>query len=418
MTHTGRAARIAPALLGAALAAGCGEDTSAPAPNQFPITEITGGPAESSRVASSVTFFFRGSDYDGTVREFDWILDTYPRWVVDRDQITLRQPEPSDPGWTRVEASQITLTVPADTLLDDPQAPTGNLEFERWSTFYVRAIDNDGGFDASPATVTFQAFTQAPVLEILSPARVGDTATLPRNFVMNWDGFDAVGSGEPYQDPYQVRWVLLPATLDVLGDPIGFPQTLYDLPEATWSAWSNWAAADSSGRSRAFLNVVPPGPNIGTFVFAVQGRDEAGAITPQFDRDTPEKNNYATLFVDGERRVGPRLTVRAQQDSLSSWFFDGTEAPPYSVPTALDTVTMLWDPPVASHYGARTGETRYGWDILNVEDDEEWTAWSSSVRFAGPRFVGGSGGEFFVQARDELGQLTTGRIDFQPVSRR
>jgi hypothetical protein len=369
-------------------------------------------------VASRVTFFFRGSDYDGTVREFDWLLDTYPPWLAARDQITLRLPEPNDPGWTRVRGSQVAFTAPADTLRDDPQAPTGNLEFDRWSTFYVRAIDNEGGIDGSPANVTFQAFTQAPVLQVKSPALVGDTARLPRTFVMNWDGYDAVGTGEPYQEPLEVRWALLPATLDVFGDPIGFPQTLYDLPESSWSAWTNWAAADSSGRKRGFINAVPAGPVIGTFVFAVQGRDEAGAITPQFDRDTPGKNNYATLFVDGERPVGPRITVHALQDTLSAWWFDGTDAPQVNVPTALDTLTLVWDPPSASHYGARAEETRYGWNIADVNNDNEWTAWSTANRFASPHALGATGDVFRVQARDELAQVTTAVIVFQPVSRR
>lgn len=397
-----------------ALAAGCGNTPSELAPNQIPITEITGGPADGSRTPSRVPFFFRGSDYDGTVRDFDYIVDTYPRSVETIDQITLQVPPVNDPRWQRITAYQLELTVLADTLRADPRGPIGEGEFDRWHTFYVRAVDNEGAMDTSPDMRTFQGFTQAPTLDLLLPARAGETVTLPRTFVMNWDGFDPIGNGEPYQSPLEVRWVIRPAVLDGGGAPIGFPDALYDLPDSAWSPWIAWAAPDSSGREKALVNVVPQGPNQAGFVFAIQGRDDAGAITPQFDRDTPGSNNYASITVDGSLPVGPIVTVRAMEDAAVEWKFTGTDAPQIDVTTALDTLTLFWDPPDASAYGARARESRYGWNIVNENDDEEWTAWSTN-RFAPPHVLA-SNDIFHVQARDEIGQVTTGRVVFTHMS--
>jgi hypothetical protein len=400
--------------LGLVMQLGCGNDPATPVPNQPPTTDITGGPLEGSRVPARVTFFWLGSDIDGArPSNYDYIVETYPRAVSRFDEITLAPPAPADARWVRVTANQITMPVLADTLRADPQGDIGAGEFDRWHTFWIRAIDNELTIDETPDHRTFQAYTQAPRIDLLWPAEAATAATLPRTFVLHWDGSDPLGGGNDPIRPRESRWALVPATLDGGGQPLGFPAALYALPDTTWSDWAIWVDADSSGTSATFRDLVP-NPDTRTFVFAVQGRDESGAVTPQFDSTTPEWNNYAALVIDGTLAVGPRITVHSLQDTLSSWTFDGDVAVPILVPTTEDTVTVYWDRPTASHYGAQGRECRYGWNITNPNDEQQWTAWSTT-RIAPPRRLDVGTNRFFIQCRDDLvpPQLTTGQIQFQ-----
>lgn len=395
------------------LVGGCGNDPSEPAPNVPPETFITSGePRDSSRVVHHVTLNWNGQDIDGTVpRTFDYILDTYPRRVATIAQVVPQTPAVNDPRWTRLTAYQVTLAVAADTLRADPRGDIGAGEFDRWHTFYLRAVDNEGTPDETPDHRTFQAFTQAPSLWLLSPTRGPAVTTLPRTFVLHWDGNDPIGHGPPLQDPKQSRWVLLPATLDTGGNPIGYPDALYNLPDTTWSDWAAWTATDSTGRNAVVRDRVPVGPTRQSFVFAVQGRDDGGAITPKFTGDATQ-NNYAAITVDGALRTGPHLTVHSRQDSLSAWSFPGIGSPALNASVANDTLTLFWDVMQTNHYGGRTRDYRYGWNIVDVNDDQQWTAWSA-VRVASPHILDAGGDVFKVQARDNIGQITTGTISFQ-----
>lgn len=400
--------------LGVTLGAhGCG-DTGAPAPNSPPETFLTSSePRDSSRVAHHIEILWRGADVDGTPVAYDYFVRTYPRSVARIDEITLQPPAAGDPGWRRITAPRLDLVVAADTLRADPRGDIGAGEFDRWHTFYVRAVDNEGAVDETPESRTFFAYTEAPRVWLNAPALRAAVADLPRTFVMHWDGRDPIGGPADPQNPLEARWALLPVTLDGGGQPIGFPAALYDLPDSVWSAWTTWAAADSSGREKALRDVVPQGAPPQAYVFVVQGRDDGGAITPKFDATTLRGNNYAVLRLDGSLRVGPSVTVHARQDTLSAWTFDGIGAPPFTVSVPYDTLHLSWDRPDGSRYGGRARESRYGWNIQTPNSDLEWTSWST-VRSAAPYPLAPGASEqlFWIQCRDHIGQVTTGIIGF------
>jgi hypothetical protein len=397
--------------------AGCGADNTGPTPNIPPTTELVVAPNDSSRVPHHVTFQWNGRDADGTVRQFDYILDTYAREVATIDQVHPSIPGVDDPRWVRVVGYRLQLAVVADVLRADPHGDIGVGEFDRWHTFYLRAADEDGGLDATPEMRTFQAFTLAPRLWLFAPLQQGLTTTLPRNLTLHWNGIDPVGSPGDFQDPREARWTLQEVQLDGTGEPIGYPNALYDLPDSTWSDWKAWTAADLSGRQAQFRDLAPAGPAQRAYVFAVQGRDDGGAITPKFDATTTQANNYAVLIADGSLPVGPRLTVRSREDALSEWVFDGANAPFFVVPASTDTVTLYWETPGTSHYGAQANGTRYGWDITDLQDDNEWTAWGT-LRSATPFAITPAGNTFYIQGRDDMNQITTGAISFHRVARR
>ena len=67
---------------------------------------------------------------------------------------------------------------------------------------------------------------------------------------------------------------------------------------------------------------------------------------------------------------------------------------------------MSWAKPDGNSYGANATETRYGWNIVNVANDNEWTAWST-VRSAARQALRPTGDTFFLQCRDNVGNGTT-----------
>jgi hypothetical protein len=307
---------------------------------------------------------------------------------------------------------------PADTLRADPRGDIGEGIFDRWSTFYVRAVDNDGTPDPSPEMRTFDAATQAPRLWLESPLRAGATATLPRTFVVNWDGVDPIGTGTSadVQDPRESRWVILPVQLDGTGQPVGFPARLYDLPESAWSAWAAWSLPDSSGREAVLRDVVT-GTAQQAFVFAVQGRDDGGAVTPKFDAATPQQNDYAVLVAQATLPVGPSITVRDTSHAIGSvgpWTFAGMGALLQTVSTSHDTLFLQWDRPGTARYGAAPCDCRFGW---NVTEDTQYSAWISA-RPVVRRTLRAGGDRFSLQCRDHVecrdphGIVTTAVIEF------
>jgi hypothetical protein len=353
-----------------------------------------------------VELFYRGADFDGTVVHYDYFLRTYPRSVATIEDVSarLQTPAPGDPGWTRAGGASLELVVAADTLRGDPLA--GANVFDRWHTFYVRAVDQEGALDATPAWVSFQAFTPAPQPWIQAPAERGATRDLPPTFVMNWSAIDSIGGTLGTQDPVASRWVLLPAVLDGGGQPLGFPAALHALEEADWSPWAEWAAPDSSGREAVFRD-----RGAGGWVFAVQSRDDGGAVTPRFDAATALRNNYAVLRVVETLPAGPRLVVHAQEDSLAAWTFDRSGELQVVAPD--DTLRLFWDRMQTQHYGANGRDYRFGWDLSAPDQDDEWSSWSTA-RTAAPFALGGAARVFYVEARDHIGLVTRAVIHFVP----
>jgi hypothetical protein len=407
---------IAIVLLSVALVR-CKSDNPA-APNLPPETFITSStPRDSSRVGHHVDFLWRGADQDGRLAYFEYILETYPRAVARIDQVHPLVPTVNDARWTRINGNGRLFVLPADTLRIDPRTATGPLEFDRWHTFYLRAVDNDGGVDATPESRTFDAFTPAPDLAIGAPALRGAAATLPRTSVMHWTGIDVVGGGPDPQDPQDSRWVVLHATLDGLGNPLGFPDSLYALHDSRWSAWQRWGMA--AGTAAVLRDQVVAGSPPQAFVFAVQGRDDGGAITPRFDAVTGGANNYAVLVLDGTLPVGPRMTAFVTHATTDTLHVPAGNPPQFDVTSGTDSVLVKWNKPDANSYGANATETRFGWNIVNVANDDEWTAWST-VRNAPLQALRSGGDVFFLQCRDDIGsgnhaldQVTTARIVIQ-----
>jgi len=398
-------------------------------PNRPPETRLSSGPPDSTNSTNyRVHLFWSGSDPDGTIDHYDYILVDHrpsassitgppddPRTVI------VVPPLPDDPRWTSTNANDTLIVTVADVLRRDPRPDPNNpndtnevvrsTTFERWHTFFVRAVDNEGVEDVTPEYRSFNSRTIAPTVRLTDPIKPAQTFLGPKTIVFNWDGDDPVGDGTNIA-PVASRWVLLPVR-KVQNTFIGFPDSLYYLPRyARWSSWKNWDASDGSGRQAIVPNLQHTGtPGLGFYLFAVQAMDEAGAVTPVFDSDTGGKNNVAKVQVSDF--VGATLTVTERV--LGTYNFVGGSRPVVLDMAAGQEIVFRWHGD-AKGYGGTIRGYRYGWNIRNPQNDQEWDqSWGLNVLRSTPRKFNSGSQRFFIECRDNAETVT--RAEFELVVR-
>jgi hypothetical protein len=340
----------------------------------------------------------------------------------DPNQVIVRIPEHDDPRWRTTHALDTLIVVRADTLRRDPRPdpndPDDNNEvvrqttFERWHTFFVRAVDDRGAVDTTPDYRTFNARTLAPTVSLRGVSEPAETfygyPVLPNSLLMKWDGRDPMGDGST-TDPVAARWVLIPLHVDVRGVH-GFPNSIYYLPRGVeWSEWFEWNRSDGRGREARLLNIPLENRYRGDlYVFAVQAMDESGAVTPVFDASTTEKNNAAIFFVS--EYLAPVLTI--SERLLGVFNFIGDDGRPVQLDVAAgQRIEFRWLAD-ASGYGGEVADFRYGWNLRNPESDAEWEAdWSPTLRVSTPRSFADGSHNFYLQCRDRAGVKTSVRME-------
>jgi hypothetical protein len=395
-------------LTGAQVLAGCGNDTGLENPNVPPETTIPASvPGEGNSVHHIITIFYSGRDFDGTVRSYEYLVHTYPRSVASLDEIVVPTPADDDPRWTLTNSSNADLFLTADTLRADPGGDIGEGRQDRWHTFFVRAIDNKGEKDPTPDSRTFNAYTTGPRMFLQEPLVAGQAAELPVTFALHWDGFDD-GRNDTTRAPHEVRWALVAVQLDAADQPIDFPDTPYDLPEEQWSPWFAWVESDTSSTEARFRDVIESRLD-STFVFVVQGRDDAGAVTPQFKNDPTDETGYnmAVVKVRSDIRPGPGLVLEEALHNLGPWTFDGAGLPAEMVTVGGDSVVVTWESMTTEHYGGREGEYRFQWN------DTGWSVWGRVFETPLHELVAPPE-KFELQARDNLETTTTATLIFRP----
>lgn len=415
--------RIAPAAAAVLIAgsvAGCGDDLGIERrhPNRPPETRLTAGPPDSTNSTNyRVRLSWSGSDPDGTVDHFDYILmdhaasdSTITGEPGDPNQVIVRMPEFDDPRWTSTTAIDTLIVTRADTLRrelrPDPDDPNDSNEvvrqttFERWHTFFVRAVDNEGVEDRTPEYRTFNARTLAPTISLRVPAPLGWLFTVPTPTVFSWDGEDPVGDGT-FIEPVAARWVVVPLRRTYEGF-FGYPDSLYYLPRGiSWSPWFAWDRSDGKGRS-ATVSLDPNYLRQGYYMFAVQALDEAGAVTPVFDAFAPGKNNVA--MVRASASLG--ATLQVSDRSIGTATFVRSARPQFVDAAAGQPIEFHWLGD-ASAYGGQITHYRYAWNILNPGNDEEWEqGWARDVLQSTPRTFQGGTQRFYLQCRDNAGVIT------------
>lgn len=403
-------------------------------PNRAPVTHLSSGPPDSTYDTNyRVHFFWAGVDPDGTIDHYDCILVDHPAAndsiaASSSDyarRVVVEMPAVDDPRWTSTLANDSVVVTRADTLRHRRSPPPDPTEtqlwthndfvrhrsFERWHTFFVRAVDDQGLPDATPAYRSFNSRTLAPTVALKRPVTPGLQYRGPRVTVFGWDGVDDAGDGT-FRAPIASRWTLLRSSY--AGLVRDWPQALYELPESAWSPWHRWDASDGSGTRAVVRNHDPPGGDpgfpgiVGFYFFAVQAMDEAGAVTPVFDDFTPGNNN-ATRFSIADQS-GPTLTIADPR--LGTFVFTSG-----SRPVTLDLATgqdlrLRWNAD-ASQYGGEVVAYRFGWNVRDPHDEGQWEqTWSATARSAPPRALVPGTHRFLVEARDNVESVTSATIEF------
>ena len=254
---------------------GCNEDiyTGQMSQNVKPLVHLTNGPLEGDTVQYIVHFYWLGYDDDGTIDHYDVSL-------VDGDPFGFDPADTTGPDkWVSTISTDSLLVVTANEY-DTTVTINYSLYalYDKTHTFFVRAVDNRG--DASDVVYSsFTAYTLAPGMNIISPANPtpGSSQFLANVITFTWQGKDPIDMPWNYQDVESVRYFCRQYygyTVDDMNkDPGRF--------EDWWGPWIWRHAVNDSGRTTVMGDdeILQIGRS---YIFTVQGMDEAGAVTSVF----------------------------------------------------------------------------------------------------------------------------------------
>ena len=322
-------------------------------PNQPPTVWLSAGPPEGSTSKYRVQMFWGGWDPDGEIQGYEYL-------IANNQGQTFQPADTAGVPWLPVAGNDSTFTFSADREVDTLNTTRLITTFTRSHTFFIRAIDKEGLRSKQPAYRSFTArtlspdiFVDIPVKNFLNPAEVPPITTF------RWHAKDYVDDLNISQDPDSVQWALVRVP-----DGKTFEQTIAYLrtpaAEKEWYPWVWYRAPQDSGK---FWTT--PVVEHGNYVYAMRAKDEAGAVTPVLD----ENRNIRRVQV-GTLSSGPLMSVTNDYIGVIRT-------------TSCTTPTTILDSPAgvplefkirasAVHYGGTITGYRYGWDIADLNDPEQW----------------------------------------------
>ena len=394
-----------------ALSFGCGERIHGDAPaNQPPRIALSAGPPEGDPDSGyRIHFYWHGSDPDGQVDRFQFLVSddrvTGPLLIDEDIYDTL---DALGYRWADVFGHDSIFTVTADSIPDPAVDPQDSLYFygdhflfRAQHTFFIRAVDREGLVSRVPAHRSFTATNVAPEVKVRFPHDIGGVGgydNLPPDVFFQWVGDDSVGDGTVI-DPDSTRFALLQR--GELGLDNQNTGRMLSLPDSIWSPWRHWLEVDSlnpevSGQTALLTGLTPAGPDgEGFYLFLVQAKDEAGAITSHY-RDG---KNLRKMRVVAD--LQPRLTI--YERSLGTNYVSHEQFYDYDVAEG-QPLNLSWTAS-AGEYGSEITGYRYGWDIVDLNEDDQWTSWSLGNTSSSASFPSGTH-SFTLEARDFSGRST------------
>jgi hypothetical protein len=332
--------------------------------NQPPHVWLASAPPEGTTSLYSIHLYWGGWDPDGRIAYYEYaITDNEGRMV---------SPDVPDDMWRKVYGNDSTFVFSADQLADS-SATEAAAEYQRAHSFFVRAVDEQGLASREPAYRSFTARTLAPEIDIEVPTQHFFFASeVPPITTFRWNATDYVGDRFVTQDPESVQWALV-STRDF---DSSYPNTIAYLrkdpdilaqygrtPEEADAECEPWIYYRQPGDSGHFWTSSPI--DFGQYIYAMRAKDEAGAVTAVL----AEAHNVRRLKVK-QRDAGPNVT-------LTNEYMGGlTLATCNPVPAILDVpegvpLKFSWTAE-ADHYGGLVAGYRYGWDIADLTDPEQW----------------------------------------------
>ncbi|MBN1884483.1 MAG: hypothetical protein JW876_03025 [Candidatus Krumholzibacteriota bacterium] len=397
-------------LLIVALLAGCSEEfTGDPDENIPPEIWLSSGPVEGDTTGYQVHFYWSGWDPDGEIEFFEFVVaEVLPGGFNPEDTTGLDK-------WIRTTVHDSVIRVPANEN-PSPYNPTdpGDSIFVRYDlthTFFIRAVDQQGN-RSKPAHRSFTAWTIAPFATITAP--VSNNPESPQNYstviTFRWEGRDPIDSKSNSQDPDSIRYILSKkikpdGTYDgTAANIVGLFNRYPAAYEKFYSPWISYRAPEDSGRS----TIIGDDEILETkiyYFFAVQAKDEAGAVTPIFERGV----NYREFRVSVPEGGGPLLTVTEQ--FLGSFLFKGDLANPVKkeLPPGVQ-FKFKWEAS-AAEYGGEIVGYRYGWDVEDLSNPDDWESAISIYNREAPVRTYYSGTHtFYIEAWDNGNRRTLAQI--------
>jgi len=360
----------------ALIAGGCGpstELTGTPIPNALPQTMVTGRPPELTEAGFIVQFFWSGFDPDGRIEKYQWkISNNGINGVSVQDTLTFC-PVAGDTlnPWFETTSTDSVFFVSAD-IPNFPNDREGRNRSYQTHTFWVRAVDDKGGVDPTPAHISFTSVTLLPTVRLTGPTAVVNQITAERlptsvSFQFQGDDPDFV-TGLPTH--YRYLWK---RAIRANGQYC-FVRSVYQaeyeyLASFADSAWSSWRPYPREDENRRVT--LPNQPqfdsqgNIIYYLFAVQVQDTAGAVSigRGYGRQVANvriSSNLAPVFTLVETYLGRFVGGGPNQQRN----FDIAAGQPLNFSWSGD----------ASDYAGQIVSYRYGWNVTDVNDpnDPNW----------------------------------------------
>jgi hypothetical protein len=339
-------------------ALGCASDelTGTRLANQPPKVWLAGGPPEGAVTSYRVHLYWGGWDPDGHVEHYEYAITDNESGIFDPADTT------GADKWHRTSRTDSTFLLSADVLADSSVLDSyirDRYEFVRSHTFFVRAIDDRGSSSTEPAYQSFTARSLSPEVDIVTPIRtLFNPAILPPVITFEWTARDIDSEAAV---PDSVRWILV-STITFNSnwdDALAYIRANPHSPD--WSDWHYYKAPGDSGKS----TTTDPPLAQGNYLFAVQVKDEAGAVSPVFDLHRNVRRVAVTKIV-----TGPVLSVSYKY--MNNIVTANPNTPPaiLELPAGIP-VGFSWSAD-ASSYGGTVHGYRYGWDIIDLNDPSQW----------------------------------------------
>ncbi len=381
---------------------GCSESvyTGLQETNRPPEVWLSSGPVEQDTTGYQVHFYWSGWDPDGEIDHFEFC-------ILDGDPIGYTPADTMDAdNWYDTSAHDSIFRVSAD---GNPRPYENNdypnmTVYDMTHTFFLRAVDLQGK-RSTTVSRSFTATTLAPTCQIECP--IGSVRDYSTVISFCWTGSDPVDSPTNTQDPDSIRYMwsldvdprtgLVPYNWNIIADMNEHPE----MYEEMWGPWIWYRAGGDSGRSTILgddeILVINE-----RHIFAVQAKDEAGAVTAVFVENANVRKFRVTW------KAGPGLTI--SEPFLGSFRFVGTnlnailkELPP-GVP-----LNFKWEA-TAAEYGAEIVGYRYGWDVSDINNPTDWAVPLGPYKTAPTKTLYAGTHSFLVESRDNSTKVTRGEI--------
>lgn len=349
------------ALLVLGLAGGCSTDTEMSGvrvPNASPDTRVTGQPPTLLEASYAVEFRWTGSDPDGRIKGFQWKLSDNgtdgisPQDTLTVDPLTGAEIHP----WNFTAATDSTFLVLADQA-DFPGDSVAPRSFRSHSLF-IRAIDEEGAVDPTPAYISFTATTIVPTCRVDFPNLVGTSASaVPPTMNIGWEGQD---SDYDLRTPTKVRYLWIPAVDDAgafVTSRYQYEQTYHQMlsyDDPRWSPWLRYEADEKDRRVTIKDQVVNS-----YYLFATQVQDTAGAVSVGFGYQREVAHLVARTGI-----YRPDITVfetylpASSQSAVSQTIAGG------------QPLNFSWTAN-ADAYNGSIVSLRHGWDVVDPSDPND-----------------------------------------------